>query len=143
MRISDWSSDVCSSDLWLAGTTPGTPGRPIGVITVAGEILDGDAGPGTAGGTRIADLLDEALDRDLAALVVRVDSPGGSTFASEEIRRAVLRHKAKGIPVAVSMSNLAASGGYWVASAGDRIFAQPETITGSIGVFAILPTFEG
>lgn len=128
---------------WLAGTTPGTPGKPIGVITIAGEIVDGEAGPGTAGGTRIADLLDEALDRDLAALVVRVDSPGGSTFASEEIRRAILRHKAKGIPVAVSMSNLAASGGYWVASAGDRIFAQPETITGSIGVFAILPTFEG
>ena len=128
---------------WLAGTSPDKRGKPIGVITVAGEIVDGEAGPGTAGGTRIADLLDDALNKDLAALVVRVDSPGGSVFASEEIRRAILRHKAKGIPVAVSMGNLAASGGYWVATAGDRIFAQPETITGSIGVFAVIPTFEG
>jgi protease-4 len=119
-----------------------TGGKSIGVITVAGPIVDGDAGPGTAGGTRIADLLDDALDDDLAALVVRVNSPGGSVLASEEIRRAIQRYRAKNIPVAISFANVAASGGYWVATAGDRIFAQPETITGSIGVFAVIPTFE-
>jgi protease IV len=118
-------------------------GKAIGVITIAGEIVDGEAGPGVAGGSRIADLLDNALDDNLAALVVRVDSPGGSVTGSEEIRRAIQRYRDAGIPVAVSFANIAASGGYWVSMAGDRIFAQPETITGSIGVFAVVPTFEG
>lgn len=118
-------------------------GKAIGVITIAGEIVDGQAGPGTAGGSRIADLLDDALDDDLAALVVRVDSAGGSVTASEEIRRAIQRFRDRKIPVAVSFANIAASGGYWVAMSSDRIFAQPETITGSIGVFAVVPTFEG
>ena len=95
---------------WLQANPRPTAGREIGVVTVAGQIVDGGAGPGTAGGERIADLLDEALARDFAALVVRVDSPGGSVLASEEIREALLRHKAKGIPVAVSMANVAASG---------------------------------
>jgi protease-4 len=117
-------------------------GKAIGVVTIAGEIVDGEAGPGIAGGTRIADLLDEALDDDLAALVVRVDSPGGSVTASEEIRRAIQRFRDRKIPVAVSMGNVAASGGYWVSTSSDRIFAEPETITGSIGVFAVVPTFE-
>ena len=132
------------SDLlpYLADTRPSKSGKAIGVVTVAGEIVDGEAGRGTAGGTRIADLLDEALDDEMAALVVRVNSPGGSVLASEEIRRAIERYREKGIPVAVSFANVAASGGYWVATAGDRIFAQPETVTGSIGVFAVLPTFE-
>ncbi len=128
---------------WLAGNPRETTGKAIGVVTIAGEILDGEAGPGTAGGDRIADLLDEALDDDLAGLVVRVDSPGGSVMASEVIREAILRHKAGKIPVAVSMANVAASGGYWVATPADRIFAEPETITGSIGIFAVIPTFEG
>lgn len=117
-------------------------GKAIGVVTIAGEIVDGEAGPGTAGGTRIADLLDAALAQDLAALVVRVDSPGGSVTASEEIRRAVQRHRDRKIPVAASFANVAASGGYWVATSSDRIFAEPDTITGSIGVFAVIPTFE-
>ena len=117
-------------------------GKAIGVVTIAGEIVDGEAGPGTAGGTRIADLLDAALAQDLAALVVRVDSPGGSVTASEEIRRAIQRHRDRKIPVAVSFANVAASGGYWVATSSDRIFAEPDTITGSIGVFAVIPTFE-
>ncbi len=117
-------------------------GKAIGVVTIAGEIVDGEAGPGTAGGTRIADLLDAALAQDLAALVVRVDSPGGSVTASEEIRRAVQRHRDRKIPVAVSFANVAASGGYWIATSSDRIFAEPDTITGSIGVFAVIPTFE-
>lgn len=117
-------------------------GKAIGVVTIAGEIVDGEAGPGTAGGTRIADLLDAALAQDLAALVVRVDSPGGSVTASEEIRRAIQRHRDRKIPVAVSFANVAASGGYWIATSSDRIFAEPDTITGSIGVFAVIPTFE-
>jgi len=119
-----------------------TPGKPIGVITIAGEIVDGDAGPGTAGGSRIADALDEALGDDLAALVVRVDSPGGSVYASERIRTAIARYKAKGVPVVVSMGNLAASGGYWVSTPASRIFAEPQTLTGSIGVYAMVPSFE-
>lgn len=127
---------------WLADVGEDRHGRAIGVITIAGEIVDGDAGPGVAGGERIAGLLDDALEDDLAALVVRVDSPGGSVMASEEIRRAIMRHKARGIPVAVSMANVAASGGYWVATPAQRIFAEPATITGSIGIFAVVPTFE-
>ncbi|RZV34656.1 MAG: signal peptide peptidase SppA [Sphingomonadaceae bacterium] len=129
-------------DAWLRGNPRDSDGTAIGVVTIAGEIVDGEAGPGTAGGDRIAALLDEALAQDLAGLVVRVDSPGGSVLASEAIRDAVLRHKASGIPVAVSMANVAASGGYWVSTPADRIFAEPETITGSIGIFAVIPTFE-
>lgn len=129
-------------DPWLADKPRGDDGEAIGVVTIAGEIVDGDAGPGTAGGERIAKALDEALEDDLKGLVVRVDSPGGSVLASEEIRRAILRHKARGIPIAVSMANVAASGGYWVSTPAQRIFAEPETITGSIGIFAVIPTFE-
>lgn len=133
-----------SSDMsaYLADLGQIRQGKAIGVVTIAGEIVDGEAGPGIAGGTRIADLLDEALDDDLAALVVRVDSPGGSVTASEEIRRAVQRFRDRKIPVVVSMGNIAASGGYWVAMSSDRVFAEPETITGSIGVYAVVPTFE-
>ncbi|WP_239804494.1 signal peptide peptidase SppA [Croceicoccus hydrothermalis] len=127
---------------WLDNNPLPTGGGAIGVITVAGEIVDGEAGPGSAGGTRIAEQLDDALNNDLAALVVRVDSPGGSVLASEEIRQAILRHKARGIPVVVSMANVAASGGYWISTPADAIFAEPSTITGSIGVFAVLPSFE-
>lgn len=133
-----------STDLkpYLASIGSDTNGRAIGIITVAGNVVDGEAGPGTAGGDRIAELLDNALNDDLAALVVRIDTPGGSVLASEEIRRAIQRHKARDIPVAISMANVAASAGYAIATTGDRIFAQPETVTGSIGVFSIIPTFE-
>lgn len=133
-----------STDLeaWLADKPESTKGDTIGVITIAGEISDGDAGPGEAGAERIVKLLDDALNDDLKALVVRVNSPGGTVTGSEAIRRAILRHKAKNIPVVVSMGNVAASGGYWVSTTGDRIFAEPETITGSIGIFGVLPTFE-
>ena len=127
---------------WVSAVTPPSAGRAIGVITVAGNIVDGEAGPGTAGGDRIASLLDDALQDDLAALVVRVDSPGGSVTASERIRQAILRHKAKGIPIVVSMANVAASGGYYVSTPADAIFADPATITGSIGVFLAVPSAE-
>ena len=130
-------------DGWLVESEPARRGRAIGVITIAGEISDGRAGPGESGAERIGRLLDDALDDDLRALVVRVDSPGGTVTGSEAIRRAILRHKAKGIPIVVSMGNVAASGGYWVSTPADRIFAEPETITGSIGIFGVIPTFEG
>ncbi|SEN37407.1 protease-4 [Sphingomonas gellani] len=120
-----------------------TTGDAVGIITVAGDIVDGTAGPGTAGGDTVVQLLLKGMaDNNLKALVVRVDSPGGSALASEEIRQAVLQAKAKGLPVVVSMGSIAASGGYWVSTAGDAIFAEPSTITGSIGIFGIVPTFE-
>lgn len=129
--------------VYLADKPVSKQGRAVAVVTVAGEIVDGDAGPGTAGGDRIADLVDGvAQSDDYAGLVLRVDSPGGSVMASERIRAAVERVKAKGLPVAVSMGSLAASGGYWVSTPAQRIFAEPSTITGSIGVFAVLPTLE-
>ncbi|NVE94832.1 signal peptide peptidase SppA [Altererythrobacter lutimaris] len=131
-----------SLKVWLAANPADTDGKKIAVVNVAGAIVDGDAGPGTAGGDRIADLLNNGLDDDYDGLVVRVDSGGGSVLASEQIRRAIERYREKDIPVAVSFANVAASGGYWVATAGDRIFAQPETVTGSIGVYGFLPTFE-
>jgi protease-4 len=131
-------------DEWINSNPASTTGGRIGVITVAGEIIDGPAGPGTAGAETIVENLETGLrDHDLSALVVRVDSPGGSTFASERIRQAVLDAKATGLPVVISMGSVAASGGYWIATAGDQILAEPSTITGSIGVFGILPSFEG
>ena len=117
-------------------------GDAVAVVTVAGDIVDGKAGPGSAGGERIAGLIDKANTDGAKALVLRVDSPGGSVYASEQIRLALQRFKAKGRPVAVSMANVAASGGYWVSTPANRIFAEPGTITGSIGIFAIIPSFE-
>ena len=129
-------------DDWVAAN-PIPRGGTIGVATVAGVITDGEAGPGTAGGDTIAAQIRKGLaENNLKALVVRVDSPGGSALASEQIRVAILEAKRKGLPVIVSMGNLAASGGYWVATAGDHVFAEPGTITGSIGVFGIVPSFE-
>ena len=117
---------------------------PIGVVTVAGTIVDGKAPEGTAGGDSIASAIEKGLsDGGLKALVVRVDSPGGSVLASERIRQAILAAKEQDLPVVVSMGNVAASGGYWVATPADFIYAEPSTITGSIGVFGIIPSFEG
>ena len=120
------------------------PTGPVGVVTVAGMIVDGKAAPGTAGGETIAKAIEDGVrNKRVKALVVRVDSPGGSVLASERIRQALLDAKAKKIPVVVSMGNVAASGGYWVATAADFIYAEPSTITGSIGVFGVLPSFQG
>ena len=121
-----------------------TPRGPIGVVTIAGTIVDGKAPNGTAGGDSIAKLIDDGLRKGgLKALVVRVDSPGGSVLASERIRQAILAAKDQGLPVVVSMGSVAASGGYWVSTPADYIYAEPSTITGSIGVFGILPSFQG
>ena len=129
---------------WIAAYPATEETGSIGVLTVAGEIVDGEAGSGTAGAETIVRALEKGLrEKDLKALVLRVDSPGGSALASERIRQAVLAAKQKGLPVVVSMGNLAASGGYWVSMASDKIYAEPSTITGSIGVFGILPSFEG
>ena len=119
------------------------PSGPIGIVTVAGMIVDGKAGPGTAGGDTIADEIQDGINKGIKALVVRVDSPGGSVLASERIRQAELAAKAKKIPVVVSMGSVAASGGYWVSTPADFIYAEPSTITGSIGVFGVLPSFQG
>jgi protease IV len=129
---------------YVKDTLEGQDDGPIGVVTVAGMIVDGKAAAGTAGGDSIAQVIEKGLARDnLKALVVRVDSPGGSVLASERIRQALLEAKRRKLPVVVSMGSVAASGGYWVSTPADFIFAEPSTITGSIGVFGILPSFEG
>ncbi|MDL2340715.1 MAG: signal peptide peptidase SppA [Pseudomonadota bacterium] len=116
---------------------------PIGVITIAGMIVDGKAGPGTAGSDTIARQIADAVNDGVKAIVLRVDSPGGSVTASERIRQSLLAAKARNIPVVVSMGNVAASGGYWVSTPADYIYAEPSTITGSIGVFGVIPSFQG
>jgi len=129
---------------YIADQVEKHPAGAIGVVTIAGMIVDGHASAGTAGGDSIAESIEAALRKGgLKALVVRVDSPGGSVLASERIRQAILQAKAKKIPIVVSMGNVAASGGYWVSTPGDFVYAEPGTITGSIGVFGILPSFEG
>jgi protease IV len=115
----------------------------IGVIVASGEILDGDQPSGSIGGDSLSRLIRQArLDKDIKAVVLRVNSPGGSVLASEEIYREVLALRAAGKPVVVSMSNLAASGGYYISAPADEIWASPTTITGSIGIFALIPTFD-
>ena len=130
-------------DAFLAHYGPASAGKQIGVVTIAGTIVDGEGGPGSAAGDTVSGLIYDALDnKDLKALVVRVDSPGGSVMASEKIRLAIEAAKAKKIPVIVSMANLAASGGYWISLPADVIFADPSTITGSIGIFGVIPSVE-
>jgi protease-4 len=115
----------------------------IGVIVASGEILDGEQPPGTVGGESTARLIRQArLDKEVKALVLRVDSPGGSVMASEQIYRELLALKAAGKPLVVSMSGYAASGGYYVSAPADEIWASPATLTGSIGIFAIIPTVD-
>jgi protease-4 len=115
----------------------------VGVVVASGEILDGHQPPGTIGGESTSDLLRQArFDSGIRAVVLRVDSPGGSMFASEQILREVQSLRKAGKPVVVSMSTYAASGGYYISAAANEIFASPTTLTGSIGVFAVVPTFE-
>ncbi|MGH8460887.1 MAG: signal peptide peptidase SppA [Stenotrophobium sp.] len=115
----------------------------VALVVVQGEIVDGDGDPGQAGGDTIVDLLGQALrDEHVSAVVLRVDSPGGSVWASERIRRAVDNLRAAGKPVVVSMSSVAASGGYWISMDSNEIWAQPGTITGSIGIFGMIPTID-
>ncbi|HEX5345053.1 MAG TPA: signal peptide peptidase SppA [Duganella sp.] len=118
-------------------------GDAVGVIVAQGEISDGSAGPGAIGGDSTSKLIRMAREDDsIKAVVLRIDSPGGSAFASELIRRELELTRAVGKPVVVSMGNVAASGGYWISMSSDEVIAEPTTITGSIGVFAILPTAD-
>ena len=118
-------------------------GDRVGVVVASGEILDGEQPPGTVGSDSLARLLREALHNDsIKAVVLRIDSPGGSVFASEVIRREVDALRKAGKPVVASMSSVAASGGYYIAMDADEIWASPATLTGSIGVFAVFPTVE-
>jgi protease-4 len=128
---------------YIADKVETSPQGKIGIVTIAGMIVDGKASAGTAGGDTIARAIEQGISDDLKALVVRIDSPGGSVTASERIRQALLAAKGKGMPIVVSMGNVAASGGYWVATPADFIFAEPGTITGSIGVFGVIPSFQG
>ncbi|MDQ6959687.1 MAG: signal peptide peptidase SppA [Mariprofundaceae bacterium] len=117
--------------------------RQIGLIVASGDILDGDQPPGAIGGDSFSKLVDMARnDNAIKAVVLRIDSPGGSAMASETIRQAIERLKQAGKPVVVSMGSMAASGGYWIASAADEIWAAPATLTGSIGVFGLFPGFD-
>ena len=118
-------------------------GDAVGVIVAAGEITDGQGGPGVIGGVSTASQIRRAREDDqIKAVVLRVDSPGGSAYGSELIRRELELTRAAGKPVVVSMGNVAASGGYWISMAADEVIADPSTITGSIGVFSLLPTAD-
>ncbi|WP_343730765.1 signal peptide peptidase SppA [Duganella sp.] len=132
-----------SFDDYLARVPRKLTGDAVGVIVAQGEISDGSAGPGSIGGDSTSKLIRLAREDDsIKAVVLRIDSPGGSAFASELIRRELELTRAAGKPVVVSMGNVAASGGYWISMSSDEVIAEPNTITGSIGVFAILPTAD-
>ncbi|MCE4540482.1 signal peptide peptidase SppA [Pelomonas sp. P7] len=125
----------------------GTPNKlqpGLGIVVAEGEIIDGEAGPGRIGGDSTARLIRKAReDEAIKAVVLRVNSPGGSAFASEIVRRELELTRQAGKPVVVSMGDVAASGGYWISMSSDAVIADAGTITGSIGVFGILPTAEG
>lgn len=119
------------------------PADQVKVIIAAGDIVPGEQPPGMIGSDTLAQQLRDArFDEAVKAVVLRIDSPGGSVFASEVIRREIDELKKAGKPVVASMSSLAASGGYYIAMDADRIVASPATLTGSIGIFAMFPTFQ-
>jgi protease IV len=115
----------------------------VAIVVASGEIRDGTQPPGAIGGDSTGEVLRRIhTDESVKAVVLRVDSPGGSAFASEIIRDEIEALRESGIPVVASMSSVAASGGYWISMAADRIYASPATITGSIGIFGMFPTFQ-
>jgi protease-4 len=121
----------------------GSGKQNVAIVVASGEILNGSQSPGTIGGESTSKLLRRALrDESVHAVVLRVDSPGGSSLASEQIRNEIEALQAAGKPVVASMSSLAASGGYWISMAADEIYARETTITGSIGIFGMFPTFQ-
>ena len=120
-----------------------TEGDAVAVVVAKGSILDGSHPPGTIGGDSTGKLIRDARQDDtVKAIVLRVDSGGGSAFASEVIRRELVLAREAGKKVVVSMGTLAASGGYWISTASDEIWASPNTITGSIGIFGMIPTYQ-
>jgi protease-4 len=123
--------------------SPPTAGGTIAVIFASGAIMDGEETPGNVGGdTTASQIRDARLDPDVKAIVLRVNSPGGSVTASETIRAELAAAKAAGKPIVVSMGGMAASGGYWISTPADYIVANPSTLTGSIGIFGIINTVE-
>ncbi|MEE4273819.1 MAG: signal peptide peptidase SppA [Thermoanaerobaculales bacterium] len=118
-------------------------GDTVGVVVARGTILDGSQPAGTIGGDSTAALIRQARnDENVKAIVLRVDSGGGSAFASEVIRRECEKARADGKPVIASMGSVAASGGFWISTSSDQIWAHPSTITGSIGIFGMIPTYQ-
>jgi protease-4 len=129
--------------LALASTPEKQKANKIAVITAVGTIVDGHAKAGTIGSLSLSELIRQAHDdEDVKAVVLRVDSGGGSKTASEVIRRELEYIQEDGIPVVASMGSVAASGGYWISATADEIWALPTTVTGSIGIFGVIPTFE-
>lgn len=128
----------------LARARPDKARDVVAVVVAEGGIGDGRAGPGAIGGLSTSELVRQAREDDsIKALVLRVNSPGGSAFGSELVRRELELVRKAGKPVVVSMGDVAASGGYWISLAADEMLADAATITGSIGVIAMLPTAEG
>lgn len=120
----------------------GSPRPQIALVPIQGEIIDGEPVAGRASAPEVVSRLREVgQDPNIKAVVVRIDSPGGSVVGSEMIRREVSRLADSGRQVVVSMGNVSASGGYWIATASETIVADPSTITGSIGIFGLLPNF--
>ncbi len=127
----------------LLGADGNGSGSKVAVVVASGTVVPGSAPPGQIGGDSTAELIRRAAaDEDVAALVLRIDSGGGSVVAADIIVQQLDAFRASGRPVVASMSSVAASAGYWMAAPADRIFAMPTTITGSIGVVAMVPTFE-
>ncbi|AEW77530.1 signal peptide peptidase SppA [Aggregatibacter actinomycetemcomitans] len=138
-KMVDYDTYLASLPDRMSGDTK----NKIAVVNVEGAIIDGETDEENVGGDTIANLLRKAYDdKDVKAVVLRVNSPGGSAFASEIIRQELSHLQQAGKPVVVSMGGMAASGGYWISSTADYIVADKNTITGSIGIFAVLPTFE-
>lgn len=139
----DYNGVSAATYLQHIRSTPDFNPNKIGLIVASGSIVDGKQPDGTIGSDSMVELLRTAKkDDQIKALVIRIDSGGGSAFASEIIREEMLELRSKNIPIFISMGTVAASGGYWIATAGDQIWAQSTTITGSIGVFGAFPTIE-
>ncbi|PCI32343.1 MAG: signal peptide peptidase SppA [Alphaproteobacteria bacterium] len=144
--IADLQDKSIGYHAYLAANANGIipPKNMIAVVYANGTIKDGSQPAGEAGGDTVSRHLREArLNDKVKAVILRVNSPGGSAYASEIIRQEVLLLKKAGKPVVVSMGSLAASGGYWISANADEIWAAPTTITGSIGIFGVIPNFEG
>lgn len=136
-RQIDFETYAAASQEWLPRA------ERVGIIVAQGPITEGEQPPGTIGSESTSRLIRQAArDERIKAVVFRIDSGGGSAFASEMIRNELMALKEAGKPVVVSMSNVAASGGYWIAMGADEVWAYPTTLTGSIGIFGFFPTFQ-
>ena len=138
VSLADYLSTITPSYDYREGTED-----TVAVIVAQGTIMPGQSGPGIVGSESLSELIRNAASSShIKAAVLRIDSGGGSAFASETIRQELLEFKKKGKPLIVSMGTLAASGAYWISADADEIWASPDTLTGSIGIFMAVPTFE-